>query len=63
MKTREQDLKRVEELDKIIEKGVNKCETWKTSSDGSHGACLDYAGVFKARKERDEILQGLVFNG
>ena len=46
---------RIEELKKIIEEGTSKCETWKTSKDGSHGMCLDYAGVFKAKKELEEL--------
>jgi len=63
MLTREEKTKRIEELDEIIKKGEEKCNSWKTSKDGSHGMCLDYNGVFKARKERKELLQGMVFNG
>ena len=61
--TREESEKRIKELDEIIDKGIKKCDTWKTSQDGSHGMCLDFAGVFKAKKERQELLQGMVFNG
>ena len=46
---------RKKELEKIIKDGVEKCQTWKTSSDGSHGACLDYNGVYKAKKELREL--------
>jgi len=49
---------RIKELEEIIRKGIEKCQTWTTSTDGSHGMCLDHNGVFKARKELKELTNG-----
>jgi hypothetical protein len=39
------------ELEELMVWADKHCDMWKSSSDGSHGLCLEHKGYWKARDE------------
>lgn len=53
---KQQEIKqKITELEQKIEKGIETCEIWLDSKDGSYGMCLDHNGVLRAREEIKEL--------
>lgn len=49
----------ISRLEMLIKEGEAKCDSWRDSKDGSHGACLDYNGVYKNARRIKELKEML----
>jgi hypothetical protein len=48
-------LREISRLEMLVNEGIAKCDSWRDSRDGSHGACLDYNGVYKNNTRIKEL--------